>query len=366
MGSMLDLVTMHLRLHGIVKTERQTVPKHADLNGLAPALLDWFDRHGRDLPWRLALGERRDPYRVWLAEIMLQQTTIPHGTPYFLAFTKRWPTVEALAAAKDEDVMTAWAGLGYYARARNLLKCAREIAERGSWPETAAELKKLPGIGPYTAGAIAAIAFNQPAAAVDGNVDRVFARLLALKGEWAAEKKRLHAEVERLVPEDRPGDFAEALMDLGAAVCTPTRPNCLICPISGFCRARAEGKPERYPIKPVKKAKPIRHGTAYVAVHQGEVLLQRRPDKGLLGGMLGLPTSDWVEGEPADPPPPFKGNWDEIGDVRHVFTHFDLRLRVLKADLPRRPAKAEGQWVVAKDVEGLPSVFAKAFRLAMK
>ncbi|HRX75313.1 MAG TPA: A/G-specific adenine glycosylase, partial [Hyphomonas sp.] len=236
------------------------MPKHGDLNRLPVALLAWFDRHGRDLPWRTAKGVRRDPYRVWLAEIMLQQTTIPHGTPYFLTFTERWPTVEALAAAKDEAVMTAWAGLGYYARARNLLKCAREIAARGSWPETAAELKKLPGIGPYTAGAIAAIAFDRREAAVDGNVDRVFARLLALKGEWALEKKRLHAEVERLVPADRPGDFAEALMDLGATVCTPMRPNCLICPISEFCRAKAEGNAERYPIKPAKAAKPIRRG----------------------------------------------------------------------------------------------------------
>ena len=345
-------------------TKRQAVTKHGDLNELPADLLAWFDRHGRDLPWRTALGERRDPYRVWLAEIMLQQTTIPHGTPYFLSFTQRWPTVEALAAAKDEEVMTAWAGLGYYARARNLLKCAREIAERGSWPETAAELKKLPGVGPYTAGAIAAIAFNQPAAAVDGNVDRVFARLLALKGDWAQEKKRLHKEVERLVPEDRPGDFAEALMDLGATVCTPTKPNCLICPVSNYCLAKAEGEPERYPIKPPKKAKPIRRGAAYVAVHKGEVLLQRRPDKGLLGGMLGLPTSDWVEGERSDPAPPFKASWEEIGGVRHVFTHFDLRLTVQRVDLPRRP-KADGIWVPLDEVEGLPSVFSKAFRLAI-
>lgn len=342
------------------------MPKHGDLNGLPAVLLAWFDRHGRDLPWRTAIGERRNPYRVWLAEIMLQQTTIPHGTPYFLAFTKRWPTVDALAAAKDEEVMSAWAGLGYYARARNLLKCAREIAARGSWPETAAELRKLPGIGPYTAGAIAAIAFNQPEAAVDGNVDRVFARLLALKAEWAEAKKQLHRQVERLVPEDRPGDFAEALMDLGATVCTPTRPNCLICPVSEFCRAKAEGEPERYPIKPARQAKPIRRGTAFVAVHKGQVLLQRRPDKGLLGGMIGLPTSDWVEGKAADPQVPFKADWQDRGEVRHVFTHFDLRLAVLRADLTRRPARAEGFWEALGEVEGLPSVFAKAFRLAIK
>ena len=350
----------------MVTTERQAVPKHGELNALPAALLDWFDRHGRDLPWRLPLGERRDPYRVWLAEIMLQQTTIPHGTPYFLAFTERWPTVGALAAAEDADVMTAWAGLGYYARARNLLKCAREIAARGSWPETAAELRKLPGIGPYTAGAIAAIAFDQPAAAVDGNVDRVFARLLALKGEWKTEKKRLQAEVERLVPKDRPGDFAEALMDLGATVCTPARPNCLICPVSGVCRAKAEGDPERYPIKPAKLAKPVRRGVAWVAVSRNEVLLQRRPEKGLLGGMLGLPTNDWGADGHQDPQEPFRADWDEIGEVRHVFTHFDLRLLVQRADLSRRPKSAKGEWVALDRVEGLPSVFAKALKLAVK
>lgn len=351
---------------GLRKTGRQAVPKHGDLNRLPADLLAWFDRHGRTLPWRTAKGVRRDPYRVWLAEIMLQQTTIPHGTPYFLAFTERWPTVEALAAAKDEDVMTAWAGLGYYARARNLLKCAREIAALGYWPDTAAELKKLPGIGPYTAGAIAAIAFDRREAAVDGNVDRVFARLLALKGDWAVEKKRLHAEVERLVPAGRPGDFAEALMDLGATVCTPTKPNCLICPVSEFCLAKAEGNPERYPVKPAKAAKPIRRGAAFVAVYKGEVLLERRPDKGLLGGMAGLPTSDWTEGERTGPVPPFSADWEDIGEVRHVFTHFDLRLSVMRADLSRRPPKAEGFWVKLDEVEGLPSVFAKAYRLAVK
>lgn len=342
------------------------MPKHGELNSLPDALLAWFDRNGRDLPWRTAIAERRDPYRVWLAEVMLQQTTIPHGTPYFLAFTERWPTVEALAAAKDEEVMSAWAGLGYYARARNLLKCAREIVARDGWPETAAELRKLPGIGPYTAGAIAAIAFNQKAAAVDGNVERVFARLLALKAALAEAKKRIYTEVERLVPTGRPGDFAEALMDLGATVCTPARPNCLICPVSEICRARAEGEPERYPIKPAKKAKPTRHGAVFVAVHQGQVLLQRRPEKGLLGGMIGLPTSDWVEDENTDPVAPFSAAWQEIGEIRHVFTHFDLRLAVKRADLPRRPEKAGGVWVAADEVAGLPSVFAKAFRLAMK
>ncbi|KCZ47982.1 A/G-specific adenine glycosylase [Hyphomonas pacifica] len=343
--------------------------KHADLNSLPDRLLTWYERHARDLPWRTgpadrAVGERPDPYRVWLCEIMMQQTTIPHGTPYFFKFTERWPTVEALAAAKDEEVMSAWAGLGYYARARNLLKCAREVAARGGFPETEAELRKLPGVGPYTAGAIASIAFDQVAAAVDGNVDRVFARLLALKGDWAAEKKVIAERVRELVPEERPGEFAEALMDLGATVCTSTKPNCLICPLSELCAARAEGNPERYPIKPAKPEKPVRHGIAYVLHSKGEVLLVRRPDKGLLGGMLALPTGDWVEGDFPETPPPAKADWEEVGEVRHVFTHFALRFRVMRADLARRP-KADGQWVNVDAVEGLPSVFAKAFKLAV-
>ncbi len=343
---------------------------HVELNRLPQLLLDWYGRHARDLPWRMgpaarAAGGRPDPYRVWLCEIMLQQTTIPHGTPYFLEFTRRWPTVEALAAAKDEEVMSAWAGLGYYARARNLLKCAREVAARGGFPETEAELRKLPGVGPYTAGAIAAIAFGAPAAAVDGNVDRVFARLLALKGAWKEEKKVIAARVRALVPEDRPGEFAEALMDLGATVCTPTKPNCLICPVSGLCAARAEGAPERYPVKPAKKAQPVRYGTAFVLVAGGDVLLVRRPETGLLGGMLALPTDEWTEGRHPDSPPPAKAAWDEVGEVRHVFTHFALRLRVMRADVKRKP-KAEGQWVPADEVDGLPSVFAKAFRLAIR
>ncbi|HBK16841.1 MAG TPA: A/G-specific adenine glycosylase, partial [Erythrobacter sp.] len=276
-----------------------------------------------------------------------------------------WPTVEALAAAKDEEVMSAWAGLGYYARARNLLKCAREVVARGGFPETEAELRKLPGIGPYTAGAIAAIAFDQKAAAVDGNVDRVFARLLALKGEWAAEKKVIAETVRALVPDDRPGEFAEALMDLGATVCTPTRPNCLICPLSDLCAAREEGEPERYPIKPAKVAKPVRHGIAYVLVVKGEALLVRRPDKGLLGGMLAVPTGEWVEGDFPEAHAPARADWEEVGEVRHVFTHFALRFRVMRASAPRKPRVEGGIWVKVEEVEGLPSVFAKAFRLAV-
>lgn len=332
---------------------------------LSDRLLDWYARAARELPWRIgpadrAGGVKPDPYRVWLAEIMLQQTTVPHATRYYLAFTKRWPTIDDLAGAKDEDVMAAWAGLGYYARARNLLKCAREVHARGGWPDTVKGLLELPGIGPYTAGAIAALAFGRRAAAVDGNVDRVFARLLALDGEWKTEKVRLKTVVESLVPADRPAEFAEALMDLGATICTPKSPNCLLCPVAEACAARAEGTPERYPIKPKKGPKPTRAGHVFVLFGAGDtVLTERRPDKGLLGGMMGLPTSDWSS-EAGAPEFPSQANWQEIGEVRHVFTHFALTLSVWRGE-------DEGQTFAtsrAQAADGLPSVFAKGLKLA--
>ncbi len=337
----------------------RTLPE--SLDALPPALLAWFAKYARDLPWRS--GEPRDPYRVWLAEIMLQQTTVPHAAPYFETFTQRWPDVEALAAANDADVMSAWAGLGYYARARNLLKCAREVAARGGFPKTAVELQTLPGIGAYTSGAIAALAFGERAAAVDGNVERVFSRVLALKSDWALEKKNIQQTVERLVPEGNSGAFAEALMDLGATVCTPKRPACAECPIAKVCAARREGTPELYPMKPAKLERPQRYGVAYVLTHGGEIWLVRRPERGLLGGMLALPSSGWIEGAALSEPPPVKANWEDVGEVRHVFTHFSLRLRVLRAELKSK-TRPEGEWMAIESVKGLPSVFAKAFRLA--
>lgn len=331
----------------------------------ADQLLDWYAVSARDLPWRVGPGDRArgirpDPYRVWLAEIMLQQTTVPHATRYFHAFTERWPTVEALAAAEDADVMGAWAGLGYYARARNLLKCAREIAQNGQWPDTVERLRALPGIGPYTAGAIAALAFGRRAAAIDGNVDRVFARLLALKGTWKAEKAHLKSVVEDLVPENHPAEFAEGLMDLGATICTPKSPNCLICPVRSFCRAQAEGVPERYPVKPKKTPKPHRLGHVYV-LHGADrtVLTETRPERGLLGGMMGLPTSDWADSL-SEPKFPMPSDWREIGQVRHVFTHFSLTLNVWQAQLEDFDAKTP----LAIAADHLPSVFAKALKLA--
>lgn len=336
---------------------------------LSDRLLDWYAAAARDLPWRVgpdarARGEKPDPYRVWLAEIMLQQTTVPHASRYFHTFTKTWPNIDALAAARDEDVMGAWAGLGYYARVRNLLKCAREVVALGAWPDDVAGLRKLPGIGPYTAGAIAALAFGRQAAAVDGNVERVFARLMALEGEWKLEKARLKRVVEDLVPSARPAEFAEALMDLGATVCTPKSPNCLICPLRLNCSARAQGTPERYPIKPAKKPKPARVGHVYVLFGAADsVLTERRPDRGLLGGMMGLPTSDWGAAL-SDPEFPEQGDcqgeWQQVGEVRHVFTHFSLTLTVWRAHLSERQLTSTQRAAA----DALPSVFAKALKLA--
>lgn len=334
---------------------------------IPPRLLDWYGVSARDLPWRLgptqrAGGAKADPYRVWLAEIMLQQTTVPHATRYYLDFTKRWPSVADLAAAKDEDVMAAWAGLGYYARARNLLKCARQVVANGGWPRTIDGLRELPGIGPYTAGAVGALAFGLQAAAIDGNVERVFSRLLACSGEWAVEKSRIRGIVEGLVPADRPAEFAEGLMDLGATICTPTKPNCLICPLSDLCAARVEGDPGRYPIKPKKAPKPTRTGHVYLLFDgKGQVLTERRPAKGLLGGMLGLPGTEWTEGEPQPPNFPMETAWQDIGEVRHVFTHFALTLTVWRGQ-----GQTEALWTPATDAaDALPSVFTKALKLAL-
>jgi A/G-specific adenine glycosylase len=314
------------------------------------------------LPWRTPPGERRDPYRVWLSEIMLQQTTVAHAAPYFERFLARWPTVRDLASARDEDVMQAWAGLGYYARARNLLKCAREVSARGGFPATEAELLSLPGIGPYTAGAIAALAFGEPAPAIDGNAERVFARLLATRAPWPAAKKQIAALARELVPANRPGDFAEALMDLGATVCLPRKPNCAACPLARHCAALAEGVPERYPVKPVKETRPVRYGIAYVLRREGHVWLIRRAPSGLLGGMLALPGPEWLETK-VPSAPPIAAAWAPAGEVRHVFTHFSLKLDVQMAEA-RRAGLPEGFWVPEAEILGLPTVFAKALSAA--
>lgn len=337
-----------------------SVPVHpsADLSAFRAALLDWYDAHGRTLAWRAAPGAAApDPYRVWLSEVMLQQTTTPHATPYFQAFTARWPTVSDLAAAEDGDVMAAWAGLGYYARARNLLACARAVATNhgGVFPDTEAGLLALPGVGAYTAAAVAAIAFGRAANVVDGNVERVVARLFAVETPLPAARPELRRLAGSLVADDRPGDWAQALMDLGATVCRPGRPLCELCPLTHWCAGFRSGAPERWPLKAKKAERPHRTGTAWVLRDdRGRVALVRRPDKGLLGGMTGLPTSDWA-GE-GDASPPAAADWRDAGAVQHVFTHFSLTLAV-------RTATGTGDFLWTDPDEALrslPTVFRKA------
>ena len=330
-----------------------------DVPALRAALLGWYDAHGRTLAWRVAPGTgRADPYRIWLSEIMLQQTTTPHATPYFLAFTVRWPTAADLAAADDSDVMAAWAGLGYYARARNLLACARAVAGQhgGVFPDTEAGLLALPGVGAYTAAAVAAIAFDRPANVVDGNVERVMARLFAVETPLPGAKPELKRLAGSLIADDRPGDWPQALMDLGATVCRPGRPLCEACPVTVWCAGYASGHPERWPLKTKKVARPHRTGVAWVLRDDaGRVALVRRPDKGLLGGMTGLPTSDWAV-DAAPPAPPVAADWRDAGSVEHVFTHFSLTLTV-------RTARGTGEflWTDADAARAsLPTVFRKA------
>jgi A/G-specific adenine glycosylase len=336
---------------------------------LRARLLAWYDAHARDLPWRVgpadgALGVRADPYRVWLSEVMLQQTTVPHATPYFLSFTRRWPAVSDLAAAEDGEVMAAWAGLGYYARARNLLACARAVAAEhgGVFPDTEAGLRALPGLGPYTAAAVAAIAFDEPTNVVDGNVERVMARLFAVKTPLPEAKPELKRLAEGLVRGDRPGDWAQALMDLGATVCRPKAPICDRCPITEACAGLATGAPETFPRKTAKAERPHRFGAAYVLTCGDAVALVRRPPKGLLGGMLALPTSDWRAARWSDAEAlaaaPVAADWRPAGEVEHGFTHFTLTLQLYRAE----GAMADAVWTPRGDLGALPSVFLKATR----
>jgi A/G-specific adenine glycosylase len=319
------------------------------------------------MPWRVspgdrAIGVRPDPYRVWLSEVMLQQTTVAAVKDYFHRFTARWPTVGDLAAAEDAAVMGEWAGLGYYARARNLLKCARAVVadHGGRFPETREGLLTLPGIGPYTASAVAAIAFDLPATVVDGNVERVMARMFSVLTPLPAAKQELTALAEGLTPQARPGDYAQAVMDLGATICTPRSPACGICPGSIPAR-RAAGIQAELPRKLPKADKPLRRGTLWLGHQDGALLLERRPDRGLLGGMLGIPGDGW---DGAGGPAPAEAAWQEVGEVRHTFTHFHLILRVLVAPVPG-PAD-RGQWLprTAFRPADLPTVMRKAWDLA--
>ncbi|MGH1576775.1 A/G-specific adenine glycosylase [Planktotalea sp.] len=336
-------------------------------------LLEWYDRHAREMPWRIGPAERRagispDPYRIWMSEVMLQQTTVAAVKEYFQRFTTRWPTVVDLAGAQDADVMGEWAGLGYYARARNLLKCARTVADEhaGVFPETHAGLLELPGIGPYTAAAISAIAYDLPETVLDGNVERVMARLHDIHTPLPSAKPELMEQATALTPQKRAGDYAQAVMDLGATICTPKNPACGLCPWRDPCKARLAGTHIELPKKTPKKPKPIRTGIAYVARRvDGAYLLETRPEKGLLGGMLGWPGTEWSEEQALDSPP-MKAQWKLLkGEVRHTFTHFHLRLTVKTALVPMDRAAKTGEFVPLEDFSpsNLPTVMRKVFDL---
>ena len=330
-------------------------------------LLAWYDEHARALPWRSAPREPpADPYRVWLSEIMLQQTTVAAVKPYFDAFTNRWPTVQALAAAPQEDVMAAWAGLGYYSRARNLVKAAGVVAERGGFPDTEEGLRALPGVGAYTAAAVAAIAFGRRAVVVDANVERVVARLFAIDTPLPGARPAIRDGADLITPDERSGDFAQAMMDLGSRICTPRAPNCDACPLAGDCAARGHD-PERLPVKAAKKAKPVRQGRAYWIEREGAVWLVQRAPEGMLGAMRALPDDGWSAAGDGSGDPPVAGAWEEVGAVRHTFTHFVIELSVLRLERAQEAALTQGEWwpVERIDEAGLPTLFAKAARLAI-
>ena len=344
----------------------------------ADQLLGWYDAHHRRLPWRITPDQSRDgvvadPYRIWLSEVMLQQTTVQAVKSYFEKFVTLWPDVAALATADIEEVMKAWAGLGYYSRARNLKKCAELIVDEhaGMFPDTLEDLMRLPGIGPYTASAIAAIAFNRPEAAIDGNVERVVARLRAIATPVREAKSEITSIVQSMVPPSRPGDFAQAMMDLGATICTPKNPACALCPLQQHCAATAGSNPELFPVKPPKQTKPQRKGAAFVAVRDnGSVLLRKRPASGLLGGMSEVPTTNWsarVDGATTADSAPFAAQWQRKGTITHVFTHFRLELTVYLANVGSMETSGNQWWSAKEHIggEALPTVMKKVVECAL-
>jgi A/G-specific adenine glycosylase len=341
---------------------------------ISRTLLRWYDRHRRDLPWRAAPGERAEPYRVWLSEVMLQQTTVKTVVPYYLKFLARWPDVRALADAPREDVLAAWAGLGYYARARNLHACARQVARDlgGVFPDTEDALRALPGIGAYTAAAIAAIAFGRRASPVDGNIERVMARHFAVATPLPDAKAELAALAKTLTPTRRAGDFAQALMDLGAKVCTPKSPDCPACPIRSSCRAKADNiDPTILPRRGAKTSKLKRYAVAFVILNKDlEILLRKRNEKGLLGGMTEVPSTPWTStmwsDEAALAHAPVAASWKVIHKkLNHVFTHFDIDIKVMRAEI-EKPIQLDGFWRARRDLhaEALPSIMRKITALA--
>lgn len=351
------------------------------LSKISEQLLAWYDTHHRTLPWRISptdgkIGILPNPYHVWLSEIMLQQTTVTAVKPYYEKFLRLWPSVSDLAETNSDSVMRAWAGLGYYSRARNLKKCAEFIVSeyQGSFPDNETELIKLPGVGPYTAAAIASIAFQQPVAVVDGNIERVFSRLFTIDTPLPQAKVPIKEKVAKHLSKTRPGDFAQGLMDLGSSICTPKRPNCLLCPLQDVCKASKLGTQETYPIKTPKKAKPKRQGAAFVIEDKdGAIYLQKRPETGLLGGMSEVPTTDWnsnQDGATDVSAAPFiaaldNSGWQDKGLIRHVFTHFELTLTVYHTEIDQRPS-LNGWWSTPHQIakEALPNLMKKVVAAA--
>lgn len=345
------------------------------MSNFSEQLLCWYDRYHRNLPWRLAPadlfdGKKPDAYCVWLSEVMLQQTTVEAVKPYFRKFIAKWPNLFSLAEADLEDVLKAWAGLGYYSRARNLKRCAEKLVSDydGIFPKTLKDLKALPGIGDYTAAAILSIAYNEPVAVVDGNVERVITRLYAIGEPLPQAKATIRDKTQSLTPIDRPGDFAQAMMDLGASICTPREPKCLICPVETFCNAKNEDKPEVYPVKPPKIQKPERSGVAFVALSKNnEVYLEKRQSSGLLGGMTQIPNLFNAENNYSVSDAPFVADWQLKGIARHVFTHFSLVLDVFLARDVEKSVAGNGWWSPIDQLpdEALPTVIKKAISVAL-
>ncbi len=351
-----------------------TAVQHSDQKAgdIAAILLAHYQKNARELPWRARPGTALpDPYHVWLSEIMLQQTTVAAVIPYFDRFTARWSDFAALAAADEADVMAAWAGLGYYARARNLVACAKAVASnhQGRLPEAEAELLKLPGIGGYTAAAIAAIAFGQRAVVVDANVERVVARLFAIDTPLPAGKAQIRVATDAITPDLDAGDFAQAMMDLGAGICSVRNPSCMICPLLRHCAAGQAGTADAYPVKSAKKAKPHRTGTAYWIERDAKVWLVKRGGSGMLGGMRALPDDGWSAKSDGNGAAPFQADWRILPQtVAHVFTHFSLTLKVaVTASAPDAAALGQGEYwpVKSLDKAGLPTLFSKAAKAVM-
>ncbi len=343
-----------------------------DPAGFSSQLLDWYDDHARTLPWRVTpdqgkSGVMADPYHVWLSEVMLQQTTVATVGGYFDRFVDKWPDVMTLAAADEEEVLKAWAGLGYYSRAHNLKKCADLIAAKfdGCIPDTTEALRKLPGIGDYTSAAIAAIAFGRAEPVVDGNIERIVTRLCCIDTPLPKAKPVVRQMMTKLMPDSRPGDFVQAMMDLGAGICSPRNPDCDACPIAGHCKASKTDVPDKWPLKLVTKAKPERVGAAFVAINEeGAILLRKRKNKGLLAGMSEVPTTGWTaktDGKTSFDAAPFSAEWQWCGQIRHTFTHFHLTLDVYRSDVLSGP-DITGWWSNVYNEEALPAVFMKAIK----